>query len=253
VAVTDLYAKQSAHDTTASHSGPQPGILGTPMFTLATLALGLATLGYIPPASHGGVLPIVLAATGLGQFVAAVWAMALGEAVHAALNGAFAAFWLSDAALGLGELHNWYGVQPSDRPHVQALFLLSWTIVFFLFFLASFRLPRTISTLLASVVITGVVLTIQTVSPSSTGNMLSGVGLLMVSAHGAYMLLNAMNLASGGRGLPQGPPIFGRHAGSDTAAVADAGKRNGTLGQDIPISTTLVCPACERTWVKAHG
>ena len=50
-----------------------PAILGLPIFAAGSVALGLALVGYVPAAAVGSVLPIVLAATGLGLVIATIW------------------------------------------------------------------------------------------------------------------------------------------------------------------------------------
>lgn len=134
--------------------------------------------------------------------------MALGDAISAALSGVFAAFWWSDAALILGQLHGWYGVQPADAARVQALFLISWTVVFFFLFIGTLRLALVFSTMLASIVATGAFLIAGTLAGSGGAITAAGIGLLTIAGHGAYLLLNTIGVASGGRGLPLGPPLI---------------------------------------------
>ena len=52
-------------------------------------------MGYVPSAAVGSVLPIVLAATGLGLLIATLWSAALGQTVVAGVFGLFAGFWWS--------------------------------------------------------------------------------------------------------------------------------------------------------------
>jgi hypothetical protein len=49
-----------------------PGIIGLPIFAAGSVCLGLALVGYVPAAAVGGVLPIVLAATGIGLVIATI-------------------------------------------------------------------------------------------------------------------------------------------------------------------------------------
>ena len=56
-----------------------PAILGLPIFVVGSIALGLANVGYVPPAAAAAALPIILAATGLGLLVATIWAASLGQ------------------------------------------------------------------------------------------------------------------------------------------------------------------------------
>src|SRR4030081_675271 len=106
-----------------------PGILGLPIFAAGSVALGLALVGYVPAAAVGGVLPIVLAATGIGLVIATIWALTLGQTMVAGVYGLFAGFWLSYAMLLLGVLHGWLLVPAANVNHGEALFLINWAIV----------------------------------------------------------------------------------------------------------------------------
>ena len=91
-----------------------PAILGLPIFAAGSVALGLALVGYVPAAAVGSVLPIVLAATGLGLAIATVWSAAVGQTMVAGVFGLFAGFWWSYAALLLGLNHNWFAIPPEN-------------------------------------------------------------------------------------------------------------------------------------------
>jgi hypothetical protein len=54
-----------------------PASVGLPTFVVGAIALGLALVGYVP--GTGAAIPIILVATGLGQLVTCIWAIALGE------------------------------------------------------------------------------------------------------------------------------------------------------------------------------
>jgi succinate-acetate transporter protein len=185
-----------------------PTILGIPTFTLGALALGLAFVGYIPAAAVGGVLPIVFAATGLGSFVSAIWAMALRQTVFVGILGLFAGFWWSYAALVLGLTHGWYAVPSANVAHVQALFLIAWTAIFFVLLMGTLRLPAIYTALLALVVVAFVLLIIGILSPSTTATKAGGAVALAIAALGAYLFVHAFELALGGRALPLGRPTI---------------------------------------------
>src|SRR5262249_28291732 len=98
-----------------------PGIIGQPIFAAGSVCLGLGLVGYVPSAAVSGVLPIVLAATGIGLVIATIWSLSLGQTMVAGVYGLFAGFWLSYSVLLLGVLHNWFLVGAKDVTHVEAL------------------------------------------------------------------------------------------------------------------------------------
>ena len=185
-----------------------PAILGIPVFALGSIALGLALVGYIPPAAVGGVLPIIFAATGIGVFASAIWAMALRQTILVGIFGIFAGFWWSYTALVLGLTHGWYGVPAANVVHVEALYLISWGIIFLFLTLGTLRLPAIYSALLAFVVLADVLLIIGTLSPSTTATKAGGAAVLAFAALGVYLFAHACDVALGGRGLSLGRPII---------------------------------------------
>lgn len=203
----DLHV-QPAAEAAATPPAPDPVILGIPTFTVGSVALGLALVGYIPAAAVGGVLPIVFAATGLGVFVSAIWAMALRQTMLVGILGIFAGFWWSYAALVLGLTHGWYAVPHTNVVHVQALFLISWTVIFFFLLAGTLRLPAIYTALLALVVAAFVLLIIGTLSPSTTATKAGGWVVLVFAVIGIYIFIHACDLALGGRGLPLGRPAI---------------------------------------------
>ena len=108
----------------AEPAAGDPAVLGLPAFVIGSLALGLALIGYVPAAAQGGILPIVFAATGLGLFLATIWAAMLAQTVVAGIFGIFSGFWWSYAALVLGLDHKWYSIPAADANKVVGVFLL---------------------------------------------------------------------------------------------------------------------------------
>ena len=83
--------------------GGDPLVFGLPVFVSGSLVLGFALIGMVPvPQSLGSVLAETTFATGLGEFVTALWAIGLGQSIVAAIFGLFAAFWFSLFAVLLG-------------------------------------------------------------------------------------------------------------------------------------------------------
>lgn len=106
-----------------------PALIGVPTFLVGSIALGLVLTGYVPAAATGASIPIILAATGIGQLVAAIWAASRDQNAVASVFGIFTGFWLSYAVLVLGLTNNWYGIVAEDAVQTQKLFLLTWLVV----------------------------------------------------------------------------------------------------------------------------
>src|SRR5882672_8078652 len=72
-----------------------PAALGLPSFIVGSVALGLALVGMVPASAVGATLPVILTATSVGLFAAAIWAAAIGQSAVASIFGIFSGFWLS--------------------------------------------------------------------------------------------------------------------------------------------------------------
>jgi uncharacterized protein len=184
-----------------------PAVLGLPSFVAGSVALGLALVGYVPAASAGSALPIILAATGLGLIVSAVWAAALGQTLVACIFGLFAGFWWSYAILVLGLNHAWFAIRPEDVTHSVALFQISWAVVFGLLTLATLRLPVAFTAVIALVVLALVLLIIGTLNTDATLTKAAGWVTFVFAALGAYLFLGAASVATDGKGYPLGRPL----------------------------------------------
>jgi succinate-acetate transporter protein len=204
-AVTELAAPEPALAVEAPAG--DPSILGLPIFAAGSLALGLALAGYVPAAAVGSVLPIVLAGTGLGLFVATVWSAAVGQTMVAGVFGLFTGFWWSYAALLLGLNHNWFAIPAANVNRSIALFLITWAVVMFTLTVASVRLPLAYTLVFALVVLALVLLIFGTLNSNANLNKAAGYVALAFAALGLYLFLGAASSATGGRGYPMGPPL----------------------------------------------
>jgi succinate-acetate transporter protein len=191
----------------AGHAAGDPAILGLPIFAAGSLALGLALVGYVPAAAVGSVLPIVLAGTGLGLFVATLWAASLGQTVVAGIFGLFTGFWLSYAALLLGLNHNWFAIPPENVERSVALFLIAWAVVMLALTLGTLRLPLAFTLVLGLVVVALVLLIFGTLDANATLTKMAGYVVLAFAALGLYLFLSTASTALGGRGYPLGAPL----------------------------------------------
>jgi succinate-acetate transporter protein len=185
-----------------------PAILGLPIFAAGSVALGLALVGYVPPAAGASALPIIMAATGLGLLVSAIWAAALGQTMVACIFGLFSGFWWSYAALVLGLNHNWFAIPAADIQHSVAMFQITWAIVMAVLTIATLRLPRAFTAVVALVVLALILLIIGTLGPNDTFTKLAGYVTLIFAALGGYLFLGAASVATGGKPYPLGDPIL---------------------------------------------
>jgi succinate-acetate transporter protein len=188
-------------------AGGDPAVLGLPIFVAGSIALGLALVGYVPPAAAGSAVPIILAATGLGLLVSAVWAAALGQTLVACIFGLFSGFWLSYAMLVLGLNHGWYAIPAHDVTHSVALFQITWAIVMAALTLATLRLPVAFTAVVALVVLALVLLVFGTLNTDETLTKAAGYVTFAFAALGIYLFLSAASIATGGKGYPLGPPL----------------------------------------------
>jgi succinate-acetate transporter protein len=184
-----------------------PGILGLPIFAAGSVALGLALVGYVPPAAVGSVLPIVFAGTGLGLLVSTLWSASLGQTMVAGVFGLFTGFWLSYAALLLGLNHNWYLIPTPNVERSVALFLITWAVVMFALTVASVRLPLAFTLVFALVVVALVLLIFGTLNADASLNKAAGYVVLAFGALGIYLFLNAASVSTGGQPYPLGRPL----------------------------------------------
>jgi hypothetical protein len=184
-----------------------PAILGLPIFVAGAVALGLALVGYVPAAAGASALPIILAATGLGLLVSAIWAAALGQTMVACIFGLFAGFWWSYGVLVLGLGHDWFGIPEEDVARSVALFQISWAVVMAALTVATLRLPVAFTAVVALVVLTLVLLIVGTLNADATLTKAAGYVVFAFAALGIYLFLSAASIATGGKGYPLGSPL----------------------------------------------
>ncbi len=185
-----------------------PAVLGLPMFVVGSIALGLALVGYVSPAAAGSAVPIILAATGLGLLVSAVWAAALGQTAVTCIFGLFAGFWWSYAVLVLGLNHNWFAIPADDVTHSVALFQISWAVVMGALTVVTLRLPVAFTAVVGLVVVALLLLIFGTVNADETLTKAAGYVTFAFAAIGIYLFLGAASAATGGNGYPLGPPVL---------------------------------------------
>jgi uncharacterized protein len=182
--------------------------LGLPSFIVGSVALGLVLIGMVPAAAVGASLPIILAATAAGLFIATIWAAAVGQSAVACVFGVFGGFWLSYAVLVLGLTHNWFGIAATDVASTEELFLTAWLIVIVLLTVATLRLPLAFTVILGLVDVALLLVLLGTANASTGLLKTGGVVALVFAAVGAYVFAGTAAIATGGSALPLGRPVL---------------------------------------------
>jgi succinate-acetate transporter protein len=191
-------------------SGPlagDPAVIGLPSFIVGSIALGLVLVGMVPAAAVGASLPIILAATAVGQLVTAVWSASLGQNAVASVFAIFGGFWLSYAVLVLGLMHNWFGVSAAAATSTQELFLISWLITIVMLTLATLRLPLAFTLVFTLVDAALLLVLLGTANASASLVKVGGYAVFLFAATGVYLFFSALSVATGGKPLPLGRPV----------------------------------------------
>ena len=189
-------------------AGNDPALLGLPSFIVGAVALGMVNVGMVPAGVAGAAMPILIAATAIGMFISAIWAVHVGQGVVGSIYGIFGGFYLSDAVLVLGLTHNWFGIPLTAIVSTQELFLVAWLIVIVLLTLGLFRLPVVYPVLLGLVDVTLLLFLLGISQSSPTLTKASGWVSFTFCALGAYLFLGVMNQATGGKPFPLGKPVL---------------------------------------------
>jgi succinate-acetate transporter protein len=210
---TPIKEAVSVHEVPATPEAPaapagDPATVGLPSFIVGSIALGLVLVGMVPASAVGASLPIIMAATAAGLFVATIWSANLGQSAVASVFGIFAGFWLSYAALVLGLTHNWFGITTAAATSTQELFLSSWLIIIVMLTLATLRLPLAFTAVFALIDVALVLILIGTAQASSGLVKTAGYVVLAFAAVGVYLFFNSLSLATGGRAIPLGSPVL---------------------------------------------
>ncbi|TQC40125.1 hypothetical protein EEB14_56370 [Rhodococcus sp. WS4] len=187
--------------------GGNPAVVGVPTFLVGSVALGLVLVGFVPAAAGGASIPIIMTATAFGQGLAAVWAARLGQDAVAAIFGIFTGFWGSYAALVLGLTHGWFGIAAEDAVRVQELFLGSWLALVVLLTVSTLRLPGAFTLLFGLIDLALLLVLLGTAQGSTAVTKAGGFTVFAFVAVGAYLFVDAMSQATGGRALPLGRPV----------------------------------------------
>ena len=188
--------------------GGDPMAVGLPSFIVGSVALGLVLVGMVPATAVGASLPIILAATAAGLFIATVWSAAVGQSAVACVFGIFAGFWLSYAVLVLGLVHGWFGITLLAIKSTQELFLTAWLVIIVMLTLATLRLPVAYTVLFGLIDVALLLVLIGTANASTGTLKVAGYVVLLFAALGVYLFFSTLSLATGGKALPLGKPLM---------------------------------------------
>jgi uncharacterized protein len=187
--------------------GSDPAWLALPSFVVGSVAFGMALIGYVPTASIGPMLPIVIAAS-VGLLVATIWAAVTGQSTQAGIYGIFTGFFLSEALLDLGTVHSWFGITPATVAQTDKLFVIAWMVIITMLVLATFRLP-VVYPVVFGLVDVSLLLYLLSIIQSST-NLAKAAGWVVMgfAAVTVYLFLGSASHATGGKEFPLGRPIL---------------------------------------------
>jgi len=185
-----------------------PMAVGLPSFIVGSVALGLVLVGMVPASAAGASLPIILAATAAGLFIATFWAAAVGQSAVACVFGIFAGFWMSYAVLVLGLVHGWFAITAPAATSTQELFLTAWLVIIVMLTLATLRLPVAYTALFGLIDLALLLVLIGTANASGGVLKTAGYVVLLFAALGVYLFFSTVSLATGGKALPLGKPLM---------------------------------------------
>jgi len=195
--------------------GGDPLVFGLPVFVSGSLVLGFALIGLVPiPSSLGSVFAETTFATGLGEFVTALWAIGLGQSIVASIFGLFAAFWFSLFAVVLGlpapTGHDWFNVPAAQANETLIMFFMAWTIIFVFLTLAILRLPISYVAIMVCVDIAVLCVLLAIAFTISVLFVVAGAAVLAFCAIGLYAFMNVAGVAGGARRAwpPLGQPVI---------------------------------------------
>ncbi|KAI0294186.1 Gpr1 family protein [Russula brevipes] len=120
-----------------------PGPLGLFSFASSTLILSLYNVNARGVATPNVIVGMALFCGGLAQLLAGMWEFATGNTFGATAFTSYGAFWLSFATLlipgsGVGAAYA-ASPNPAQETDAIAIYLTAWTVVTFLFFIATLR------------------------------------------------------------------------------------------------------------------
>ena len=138
--------------TTTSDAQGNPAAVGLAAFGLTTVLLSLINAGVLPAGGESVVLPLALAYGGLIQIIVGLLEFKVGNTFGMTVFMSYGAFWWWFALLLILGQNGVLDLREAGSTIGVALLL--WGVITALFWIASFRLSRTIWSILLLVVIT---------------------------------------------------------------------------------------------------
>jgi succinate-acetate transporter protein len=198
---SDVQAGAAAAPAPAAPAG-NPALLGLATFLPGGITLGLWLVGYLPAGDLGGMIPALVASSGLFLLIAAVWAAWIGASAVSAILGTFSAFWLSLGFMVAAVTSGWFALTEESTP--LPTFLLSWLIVFVALTLATLRLPLAFTAGFLFVDIAVALVLTFVLTGGAIYSMLAGISVFVFCAIFAYIWVDGLGQDLGGRALPMG-------------------------------------------------
>lgn len=192
-------------------AGGDPLIVGLPSFVVGSIALGFVLTGYVSATSLGSFVPIVWAATAIGQWVTCRWAIGLGQSILASIFGIFGGFWTSLGFIVLGFNHGWFAIPSGNLVHTELLYYISWDIIIFCLLIPVLRLALAYIGVIVFVIValTLVILGLEFPGSATTLNHLAGIAVFIFAGFGAMGFVHVANVATGGPAVPPlGAPLL---------------------------------------------
>jgi len=158
--MSDIEKVDAPHHNRCRLGNPAPlGLFG---FASTTLVLSLYNVHARHILVPNVVVGMALFYGGLAQFLAGMWEFATGNTFGATAFSSYGAFWLSFATIlipnsGIGAA---YSVDPGMEDDAIGIYLLSWMVVTFLFFIGALRKSVGLSALFLCLTITFMLLAI---------------------------------------------------------------------------------------------
>ncbi|MGQ0574522.1 MAG: GPR1/FUN34/YaaH family transporter [Pseudonocardia sp.] len=198
-----MSVESDVQTTAAAAPVANPALMGLPTFLPGALSLALWLVGYLPAADLGGIVPAVVASSGLFLLIAAIWSSRAGNSAVAGIFGTFSAFWLSLGFLVAALTNGWFGL---DATTSQALgtFLIVWLIVFAALTLATLRLPLAFTAGFAFVVLAVLFVLLSVLTGTAVFQLVGGICVFIFCAIFTYIYFDAFGQELGGRAMPLG-------------------------------------------------
>lgn len=121
--------------------GGDPMTLGSSVFAIGALTLGILFVGVFPASALGMVVPIITFAAGFVLLLTTVRALIQGKAFLAGVFCTVARLFLSFAAIVVGLAHNWYAIPKVDIAPAEAVYLIVLACYFMFLIVPFLRLP----------------------------------------------------------------------------------------------------------------